>query len=216
MKIGIMNQKGGAGKTSIALAIAAGLALEGRNVAYIDADPQGTATAWATHRKNVGLPPVDGLTIVRHITPDVHKFVQTAEIAAMDHVVMDSPPLADEGVLRSILAASDRVLVPVQPSLADLWASRATVALVKAAQTKGLPVKAAFVLSRIKDNTILGRDFAEVLHKEELPLLGVGTHDWTAYAAALSNCQTVFEYETPSSKAYQEALALVAAVKDMV
>jgi chromosome partitioning protein len=216
MKIGIMNQKGGAGKTSIALAIAAGLALEGRKVLYIDADPQGTATAWASHRKSVGLDSVENLTLMQRSTPDIHKLIQTPDVAAYDDVVMDSPPLADEGVLRSILASADRALVPVQPSLADLWASRATVALVKQAQAKGLPVKAAFVLSRVKDGTILGREFAEVLHKEELPLLGVGTHDWTAYAAALSNCQTIFEYETPSSKAYQEASALVAAVKNMV
>lgn len=215
MKVVVLNQKGGAGKTTISLGIAAGLALEGHKVLFVDADPQGTATAWAAHRKTVGLDPVPNLAMTQRSTPDIHKQFQEVEKPTFQDAVIDGPPRADEGLSRSILASADRVLIPVQPSLADLWASRATVALVKQAQATGLKLKAAFVLSRIKPGTSIGRDFVEVLKGEGLPLLGAGTHDRTAYAGALSSCQTIFEYEPPSGKAHQEMLALLAAVKNM-
>lgn len=60
---------------------------------------------------------------------------------------------------------------------------------MKAAQSSGLQVEAAFVLSRLKPNTTIGRDFIEVLNGEGLPVLPAGTHDRTAYAAALSSYQ---------------------------
>lgn len=218
MKIALASQKGGVSKTTIALGIASALALEGKPVLYIDADPQGTAMQWASHRTSVGLDPVANLTVIQQTSSDIHqRFHQTgkAEKPPYVHAVIDAPPRADEGLSRSILASADIILIPVQPSLADLWAARATVSLIKQAQASGLAIKAAFVLSRIKPGTTLGKDFAEVIKQEGLPVLPAGTHDRTAYAAALSSCQTIFEYEPPSGKAHQEMLALLAAVKKL-
>ncbi len=215
MRIVLINQKGGAGKTTISLGLAAGLAAEGGQVLYIDADPQGTATAWADHRKFVGLDPVPNLAMIQQATPDIHKRFQEAAKPTFQHAIIDGPPRADEGLSRSILASADHVLIPVQPSLADLWASRATVALVRQAQATGLQFKAAFILSRVKPGTAIGREFAELVQKEGLPLLPAGTHDRTAYAAALSSCQTIFEYEPPSGKARLEMMGLLAAVRGM-
>lgn len=215
MRIVLINQKGGAGKTTMSLGLAAALAQEGAPVLYVDADPQGTATAWSEHRKFVGLDPVPNLAMIQQATPDIHKRFQEASKPTFKHAVIDGPPRADEGLSRSILASADHVLIPVQPSLADLWASRATVALVRQAQAQGLQFKAAFVLSRVKPGTAIGREFAELVKKEGLPLLPAGTHDRTAYAAALSSCQTIFEYEPPSGRARLEMMGLLAAVKGM-
>ncbi|MGO7987202.1 hypothetical protein [Rhizobium leguminosarum] len=173
-------------------------------------------TAWATHRKAVGLAPVANLDIIQHTTPDIHRgFQQGTERAKYTHAVIDGPPRADEALSRSAIAPCDVILIPVQPSLADLWASRATVTLVKAAQASGLKVKAAFLLSRLKPHTNIGRDFVDVLKEEGLPVLPAATHDRTAYAAALSSCQTILEFEPPSGKAYQEMLSILAAVKKL-
>lgn len=214
MRIAVLSQKGGAGKSTIALGIASGLALEGRKVVLVDSDPQGTVTAWSNHRQSVGLEPVQGLHVIQHAGADVHSWLQSLE--AYEDVIIDGPPRADEPLSRSVIAAaSDAVLIPLQASLADLWAARATVSLIKEGWRKGLKNKAAFVLSRIKPGTNIGREFAEVLQGEGLPLLPAGTHDRTAYAASLSRCQTIFEYEPPSGKTRQELSGLLAAVKEL-
>lgn len=214
MKIAVLSQKGGAGKSTIALGIASGLAFQGRNVLLVDSDPQGTLTAWSAHRKSVGLAPVEGLDVQQHAGADVHNWLRT--LPDYDDVIIDGPPRADEPLSRSVIAAAtDAVLIPLQASLADLWAARATVSLIREGWKKGLKNKAAFVLSRLKPGTNIGREFAEVLQSEGLPLLPAGTHDRTAYPAALSRCQTVFEYEPPSGKTRHELATLLSAVQEL-
>lgn len=216
MRVSVISQKGGVGKSTIALGLAAGFAREGRRCLLIDADPQETATAWERHRASVGLPPVPNLTIAQRPTPDIHTLFQSGGGKGdFDDAVIDGPPRADEALARSVLAAADRVLVPVKPSLADLWAARKTFALIRQAQASGLPLKAAIVLSMVKPGTNLGREFAELVKGEGIPVLPAATHDRTAYAAALSSCQTIFEFEPPSGRAAQEMTSLLEAVRAM-
>jgi len=217
VRIGLLSQKGGVGKSTIALNLAALLASDGKPVLLVDADPQATISAWSTHRAHVGLEPLVGVRLVAQTTPDIHKRLKSPEGGKggdFGHGVIDGPPRADEALARSIIAACDVLLIPIQPSLPDLWAARATIALVRKAQESLPNLKAALVLSRVKPNTTLGRDFAEVIRSEGLPLLPAGTNDRTAYAASMSSCQTVFEYE-PSGKAALEIQLLLAAVKNL-
>lgn len=217
MKVGLIQKKGGVGKSTLALNLAAAMALRDESVLLIDADPDSqTVTEWYRHRQAVGLPPVDHLTVIQQTTPDLHtkfKVTQEGKPSTFKHAVIDAPPRADAPLARSIIAACDIVLIPVGASLADLWAAETTVELIKQAQASGLKIKAAFVLSAIKHGTILARDFAEEIQNHGLPVLPAGTSYLTAYAAALSSCQTIFEYERASSKAYQEMLSILDAVK---
>lgn len=216
MIIGLLSQKGGVGKSTLSINIAGELAKAKNQTLLIDADPQGTSSAWAEQRNNVGLPAIEGLSIEQKTTADIHTYVKSTQKGTEGdyaHIVVDGPPRADEALARSIIAACDVVLIPVQPSLPDLWAARTTIALVKQAQAS-LPVKSALILSRVKSNTNLTKDFAELITNEGLPVLKAKTSDRTAYASALSTCQTVGEYE-PSSQAALEIKQILAELKKL-
>ena len=152
----VVNQKGGAGKTTIALNLAAALAGEGKKVLLIDADPQQTAQDWAAIRTNPLPFQVVGLTkpILHRDLPKMAK--------DYDEIVIDGAPRNYE-VARSAIAAADLVLIPVQPSGADFWASRETVELVKEARRFKETQKAVFVVSRKIGRTVLAKNILDAL-----------------------------------------------------
>ena len=108
-------------------------------------------------------------------------------------VVIDCPPQYSEPSAAAIRVA-DFVLVPVQPSPFDVWATDAIVGLIQARQevTGGQP-RAAYVVSRAISNTALQRSLAEVLDKQDLPVLVAGTTQRVVYASSASEGKTVFD-----------------------
>jgi len=116
MIIGLLNQKGGVGKTTLAVHIADALARRKKKVLLVDADPQGSALDWAASRSSDPLFPVAGLP-----RPSIHKELP-ALAQGYEHVLIDGPPRVYE-VARSAIMASDVVLIPVQPSPYDVWAA---------------------------------------------------------------------------------------------
>ncbi len=180
--VAVVNQKGGCGKTTIALGLAGVWTAEGAKVLLIDADPQGTASDWAAVAAGAGVPPPFG--VVKLTRPTLHK--EVADLAAAhDHVVIDGAPRNYE-LARSAIAAADMVAIPVQPSGADFWASRETVELVKASRAFKETQKAVFVISRRIGRTVLGRGIADALAEFGLPILAAGTTQRVAYAEAMT------------------------------
>ena len=182
MIVAVVNQKGGAGKTTLALGLAGAWTAEGVKVLLVDADPQGTASDWAAVAAGAGSPPPFG--VVKLVRPTLHKEVDSLA-AAHDHVVIDGAPRNYE-LARSAIAAADVVLIPVQPSGADFWASRETVELVKASRTFKETQKAVFVISRKIGRTVLGRGIGDALADFGLPILTAGTAQRVAYAEAMT------------------------------
>jgi chromosome partitioning protein len=186
MILAVLNQKGGVGKTTLTLHVAAGLALQGARVLVVDADPQGSARDWAAARTVPPLFPVVGLD-----RPTLHRDVPTLAVD-YDHVVIDGPPRTTE-VTRSALLAADLVLIPVQPSPYDVWACAQLVTLLNKASVFKEKQESVFVISRKIVNTAIGRDVGETLAAYALPVLQTAIAQRVAFAEAAATGRTVLE-----------------------
>jgi chromosome partitioning protein len=123
----VAQQKGGAGKTTVVAQLAVALAAAGKHVACVDIDPQASLGGWAALRERAG-----GYRPIRVVASPGWKLDMTLGDLARGHdvVLVDSPPHA-ETEARVAVRAARLVLVPCQPSLLDVWASRATLELAK-------------------------------------------------------------------------------------
>ena len=105
----------------------------------VDADPQGSVQDWAAARADDPAFAVFGL-------PRANLHRELPLHAGYDHILIDGPPRVND-VTRSAIMASDRVIIPVQPSPYDVWAAQETVTLVKEASVFNDLLKAAFVIT---------------------------------------------------------------------
>ncbi|MGD9693615.1 MAG: ParA family partition ATPase [Phycisphaerales bacterium] len=201
MIMGFLNQKGGVGKTTLALHVADAMARRKRRVLVVDADPQGSALDWAAARRGEPLFPVAGLP-----KASIHKELP-ALAAGYELVVIDGPPRVYD-VARSIIMASDLVVIPVQPSPYDVWAAKEIVDLLQEGLIYKPALKAAFAINRKIVNTALGRDVVEALAEYPLPVLRTAVCQRVALAESAAAGQTVFE-TNPGHPAGEELSALV-------
>jgi chromosome partitioning protein len=186
--ISILNQKGGVGKTTIAVHLATAFARKKRRVLLVDADPQGSALDWAAARHGPPLFPVVGLP-----KNSIHKELPALAIN-YELVIIDGPPRVYD-VAKSAVGASDLVLVPVQPSPYDVWAAKEIIDLFDEAMVFTPKLKKAFVINRKIVNTAIGRDVAEALSEYPVPVLEATIGQRVAFAESATQGRTVYDID---------------------
>jgi chromosome partitioning protein len=201
MIVSFLNQKGGVGKTTLAIHIADALSRRQHRALLVDADPQGSALDWAAARRGEPLFPVAGLP-----KASIHKELPSLA-QGFDVVIIDGPPRVYD-VARSAIMASDLVLVPVQPSPYDVWAAKEIIDLIHEATVFKPNLKSAFAINRKIVNTALGRDVVDALADYPIPVLKSAVCQRIALAESAAQGQTVFE-TAPDHPAGKELLALV-------
>ncbi|RRY11324.1 ParA family partition ATPase [Brucella anthropi] len=207
MIVALLNQKGGVGKTTIALHLAGEWAKRGQRVTVIDADPQGSALDWSQQRARESLPRLFGVVGLARDT--LHR--EAPEIARdVDHVIIDGPPRV-AGLMRSALLAADLVLIPVQPSPFDGWASAEMLSLLGEARIYRPQLVARFVLNRCAARTVIARETAETLADHDPPLLAARIGQRVAFADTAQTGRLVSEIDSDSAAA-REIAALVAEI----
>lgn len=212
MFLSFISQKGGTGKTTLALHIAALLPSLGHKTLLIDADPQASAMAWLACRAQHGHPPIPNLTVMAisngTITDQLTELGRT-----YDMVVIDGPPRGDR-IARDVILASDLVLVPTRLSGFDVWAADSitrTIEELRPVQKMASkrPLDWFYVVNQKNPRTLAGKAILKALEASNGHLLESHVCERACFVEATSQGLTVFETEAAGSKARREVEILL-------
>ncbi|MCB9959209.1 MAG: ParA family protein [Rhodospirillaceae bacterium] len=195
----VAQQKGGAGKTTLAAHLAVAFRQAGRTVATVDIDPQGSLTRWheirAEHMQDIDHSRIQGWRTAQEVDRLSRRH---------DMVVIDSPPHAETEAKIAISKAS-LVLLPVQPSPMDVWATQPTLDL--AAKEK---VPVLVVMNRVPPRSSLADELTETISAMGVPVAETRIGNRVSLASALMSGRSVTEGHR--SRASDEIRALAAEV----
>lgn len=201
----VAQQKGGAGKTTVAAQLGVAFALgHNRRVTLVDVDPQGSLRSWFNARSSTYGAGEEGLACVDGTGYRLTSALRDAAKAS-DVVILDSPPHA-ESETRAAIRAASLVLVPVQPSPMDLWATAPTLELAKRER-----IQVHVVLNRMPSRGKLVEAMTSAITEASMTSTTAHLGNRVGFAAAMMTGQSVLETE-PRSKAAAELTALAAEV----
>jgi len=194
-RIVVLNPKGGSGKTTLAINLAAYFAGRGDNTLLIDRDPQGSATRWLRKRK-APQPVITGIATFEHDARTTRSW-QMRVPDGTQKIVVDSPAAVEARLLPELTRDANKVIVPVLPSDIDIHAaSRCIADLLLVAKIKRVENRIGVIANRVRKNTLMFQSLMRFLEKLEIPVIatirdsqnyvraaeqGVGIHEMKAY-----------------------------------
>jgi chromosome partitioning protein len=199
MIIGIVNQKGGVGKTTLAVNLAGAQVRGGSSVCIIDTDPQGSVLQWQA------IDPASRIA-VRHMPAQFNRKTILPLRRKHDHLLIDSPP-ALEQITVEILRLVDAVIIPVTPSPLDIWSANETIKLIKSMQRRNRKLAPNLLVYRRIPGTQMGSQARDALKNYGLPVFKTQIAQRIAYVEAMNTGLSVVDY-APHSKAAGEIRAL--------
>lgn len=195
MIISLVNQKGGVGKTTAAINLAASLKRKNHSLVFIDADPQGSAIQWHAVEDNKAFE-------IKHHPGTIYQHEIKELAQKYDYVVIDAPPALGD-TTRSILAVTDLAVIPLSPSPLDVWSCWKTLELIKEVQQQNTKLKSKLLISRKIPGTRLAREAREAMGVFNTDLFDAELCQRVAYIESMTHGVSVMQY-APDSKAANE------------
>jgi chromosome partitioning protein len=199
--IAIVGNKGGAGKTTLSVNLAAGISNQS-SIAVIDADPQGSSLQWrAIAGDNVHFP----------VYAPTFSLKQQAESYSSknDIVLIDCPPSVKSPQTISVLEFADIALIPVQPSPMDLWATVHIEKAIAEARDTNPDLKALLVINQLESRTTLSKLVREVLNEIALPVADTAIRRRAIYRNSALEGKSVFGIGKRGADAVEEINSLI-------
>lgn len=194
LTLAIVAEKGGVGKTTIALDLAVNALRDGRKAAVLDVDPQATASKWTDRRK------AEFPWVVPTHAARLSAAIDQAKAQGIDFIVIDTPPHSASDAAEAARRA-DVVIVPVEPHLFALESIPKLADLLKLA---GNP-PALFVVNKAPAQGTEATNAADYIKAQGFSVCPAVLHSRAAHRHATNLGKTAAEYE-PHGKAAQEAL----------
>lgn len=199
--IAIVGNKGGAGKTTLSVNLAAGISNQS-SIAVIDADPQGSSLQWrAIAGDNVHFP----------VYAPTFSLKQQAESYSRknDFVLIDCPPSVKSPQSISVLEFADIAIIPVQPSPMDLWATVHIEKAISEARETNQELKALLVINQLEPRTTLSKLVREVLNEIALPVANTAIRRRAIYRNSALEGKSVFGVGKRGADAIEELNSLI-------